>query len=600
MLVVTKKVCKNNKNVGLWSLVFNLLVNPQLPIPNFFVSLPSQNLNDMSTVPIFCITLNKTLEVPYGAPLQELIKTHHIQLETDILGALVNNKVRDLTYKIHKPAIIDFFDYSSTYGHDMYVRSLYFLLCKAVDDVLPRSVKLHIKHSISGGRYCTITNIDEPITEELVSKLYQQMRKLVDQNLPFERVGMLTPDAIKLFQDHGLEDKYELFKDRDRIFTSVYKLGDIVNYYYGFMVPSTGYLKMFGLEKYGSGMLLKVPSSKNINVLPKTRQLPKLFSVYQRQKEWAEQMGVPYVFDMNRLVAENKALDTILMAEAFQEKRIASVADAIKNRPEVKMVLISGPSSSGKTTTCKRLSVQLGVLGYHPVQISVDDFFVERDETPKDKNGNYDFEALEAVDLPLFNKTLSDLIAGKRVELPTFDFSNGTKLWTGKSIQLDEKSIMVIEGIHCLNPKLTEQVPDDVKFKIFVSALTSISIDRQNPIPTTDNRLIRRIVRDYNYRGYSAVETLRRWRSVRNGEEKNIFPFQENADEMINTSLIFELGVLKPYASAILRQVPETCVEYAEATRLLKFLSFFKTIPEHTIPGISILREFVGGSKFNY
>ncbi|MBR3572511.1 MAG: nucleoside kinase [Bacteroidales bacterium] len=554
----------------------------------------------MSTVSIYCITMKKVVEVPYGTPLQEFIKTHHIQLETDVLGALVNNKVRDLTYRIHKPAIIDFFDYSSTYGHDMYVRSLYFLLCKAVDDLLPRSVKLHIKHSISGGRYCTITNMDEPLTEDLVSRLYQQMRKLVDKDLPIERVGMLTPDAVKLFQDHGLEDKFELFKNRDRIFTSVYALGDVVNYYYGFMVPSTGYLKMFGLEKYESGMLLKVPSSKNINVLPKTRHLPKLFSVYQRQKEWAEQMGVPYVYEMNRLVAEDKALDTILMAEAFQEKRIASVADAIKNRPEVKMVLISGPSSSGKTTTCKRLSVQLGVLGYHPVQISVDDFFVERDETPKDKNGKYDFEALEAVDLPLFNKTLADLIAGKRVELPTFDFANGTKLWTGKSIQLDEKSIMVIEGIHCLNPKLTEQVPDEVKFKIFVSALTSISIDRQNPIPTTDNRLIRRIVRDYNYRGYSAVDTLRRWRSVRNGEEKNIFPFQENADEMINTSLIFELGVLKPYATAILNEVPETCVEYAEATRLLKFLSFFKTIPEVAIPGTSILREFVGGSKFNY
>ena len=544
--------------------------------------------------------MNKSLEVPYGTPLQDFIKEYNIKLETEVLGALVNNKVRDLTYKIHKPAIIDFFDYMSTYGHDMYVRSLYFLLCKAVDDVLPRSVKLHIKHSISGGKYCTITNMDQPLDEDLVARIYAQMRKLVESDIPFERKGMLTPDAIRSFQEHGLEDKYELFKDRDRIFTSVYKLGDIVNYYYGFMVPSTGYLKVFGLEKYENGMLLKVPSSKNINVIPKTRRFPKLFSVYQRQKEWAEQMGVAYVCDMNRLVSENKALDTILMAEAFQEKRIASVADAIQKRPEVKMVLISGPSSSGKTTTCKRLSVQLGVLGYHPVQISVDDFFVEREETPKDKNGKYDFEALEAVDLPLFNKTLSDLIAGKRVELPTFDFANGTKLWTGKSIQLDEKSIMVIEGIHCLNPKLTEQVPDEVKYKIFVSALTCISIDRQNPIPTTDNRLIRRIVRDYNYRGYSAVETLRRWRSVRNGEEKNIFPFQENADEMINTSLIFELGVLKPYATAILNEVPENCVEYAEATRLLKFLSFFKSIPESAIPGTSILREFVGGSKFNY
>ncbi len=554
----------------------------------------------MSTVSIFCITLNKSLEVPYGTTLQDVIKEYKIKLETEVLGALVNNKVRDLTYKVHKPAIIDFFDYYSTYGHDMYVRSLYFLLCKAVDDLLPRSVKLHIKHSISGGKFCTITDMEQPLDEELVDRLNAQMRKIVERNIPFVRKGMLTPDAIRSFQEHGLEDKYELFKDRDRIYTSVYALEDTVNYYYGFMVPSTGYLKMFGLEKYENGMLLKVPSSKNINVIPKTRRFPKLFSVYQRQKEWAEQMGVPYVCDMNRLVTENKALDTILMAEAFQEKRIASVADAIQNRPEVKMVLISGPSSSGKTTTCKRLSVQLGVLGYHPVQISVDDFFVEREETPKDKNGKYDFEALEAVDLPLFNKTLSDLIAGKRVELPTFDFANGTKLWTGKSIQLDEKSIMVIEGIHCLNPKLTEQVPDEVKYKIFVSALTCISIDRQNPIPTTDNRLIRRIVRDYNYRGYSAVETLRRWRSVRNGEEKNIFPFQENADEMINTSLIFELGVLKPYATPILNEVPENCVEYAEATRLLKFLSFFKSIPESAIPGTSILREFVGGSKFNY
>lgn len=540
------------------------------------------------------------MDVPYGMSLGEMAAQNHIKLTDDILGALVNNKVRDLTYRVHKPAIIDFFDYMSTYGHDMYVRSLYFLLCKAVDDLLPRKVKLHIKHSISGGRYCTITNMDETLDEDLVNRLYKQMRLVVEKNIPFERVGMITPDAIKMFQDHGLEDKFALFKNRDRIFTSVYRLEDTVNYYYGFMVPSTGYLKMFGLEKYESGMLLKVPSAKNINAIPKTRQFPKLFAVYKQNKEWAEQMGVPHVSDMNQLVEDGKAQDTILMAEAFQEKRIASVAEEIKNRGNVKMVLISGPSSSGKTTTCKRLSVQLGVLGYHPVQISVDDFFVEREETPKDKDGKYDFEALEAVDLKLFNKTLSELIQGKCVELPTFDFANGTKRWTGKSIQLDEKSIMVIEGIHCLNPRLTEMVPDDIKFKIFVSALTSISIDRQNPIPTTDNRLIRRIVRDYNYRGYSAMDTLRRWRSVRNGEEKNIFPFQENADEMINTSLIFELGVLKPYAIAILREVPETAVEFAEATRLLKFLSFFKTIPEKAIPETSILREFVGGSKFSY
>jgi len=554
----------------------------------------------MQTVPILCRNLKAEVQVPYGTTLLDFIKKEDIKSENVFLGALVNNKVRDLTYQIHKPAVIEFFDYYSTYGHNMYVRSLYFLLCKTVHDLFPLKVKLHIKHSISGGRFCRLEQMDEPITEELVKRMKHHMMGLVERDIPFERVGMLTPEAIRTFQEYGLEDKYELFKDRDRIYTSVYKLENTVNYYYGFMVPSTGYLKMFGLEKYEDGILLKIPSSKNINVLPKTRRMPKLFSVYKENKRWAEELGVPYVSDLNRLIAEDKVQDTILIAEAFQEKRIAAVADNIFNRGGVKMVLISGPSSSGKTTTCKRLSVQLAVHGYHPVQISVDDFFVERDETPRDKNGKFDFEALEAVDLPLFNRTLTDLIDGKRVELPTFDFTKGTKIWTGKSIQLDEKSIMVIEGIHCLNPKLTEQVPDEVKFKIFVSALTSISIDRQNPIPTADNRLIRRIVRDYNYRGYSAVETLRRWRSVRNGEEKNIFPFQENADEMINTSLIFELGLLKTYAMSILDAVPESLPEYAEAVRLRKFLSYFKSIPEEKVPGTSILREFVGGSKFSY
>ena len=554
----------------------------------------------MQTVPILCRNLKAEVQVPYGTTLLELIKNEDIKSENVFLGALVNNKVRDLTYQIHKPAVIEFFDYYSTYGHNMYVRSLYFLLCKTVHDLFPLKVKLHIKHSISGGRFCRLEQMDEPITEELVKRMKHHMVSLVERDIPFERVGMLTPEAIRTFQEYGLEDKYELFKDRDRIYTSVYKLENTVNYYYGFMVPSTGYLKTFGLEEYEDGILLKIPSSKNINVLPKTRRMPKLFSVYKENKQWAEELGIPHVSDLNRLIDEDKVQDTILVAEAFQEKRIAAVADNIFNRGGVKMVLISGPSSSGKTTTCKRLSVQLAVHGYHPVQISVDDFFVERDETPRDKNGKFDFEALEAVDLPLFNRTLTDLIDGKRVELPTFDFTRGTKVWNGKSIQLDDKSIMVIEGIHCLNPRLTEHVTDDVKFKIFVSALTSISIDRQNPIPTADNRLIRRIVRDYNYRGYSAVETLRRWRSVRNGEEKNIFPFQENADEMINTSLIFELGLLKTYAMSILDAVPESLPEYAEAVRLRKFLSYFKSIPEEKVPGTSILREFVGGSKFSY
>ena len=532
--------------------------------------------------------------------LKEYLHLCHVEGENPVLGALVNHKVRDLSYRIHKPAIIQFFDYYSSYGRSMYIRSLYLLLCNAVHEVLPLKVKLRIKHSISGGRYCTLDNLDEPLTDKIVLKLLHSMQNTVKQDIPFERLEMMTPKAIEEFEKHGLEDKTELFKQRDHIFTSVYKLGNTVNYYYGYMVPSSGYLQVFGLEKYENGLLLKLPSAKKFTAMARTRNFPKLFSVYQENKAWAEHLGVSYVSDVNRLIDENKVKEMILVAEAFQEKRIASVAEAVAARKSVRMVLISGPSSSGKTTTCKRISVQLGVLGYHPVQISVDDFFLEREETPRDKNGNYDFECIEAIDLPLFNRTLSELLQGKRVPLPTFNFTTGKKEWNGKTIQLDDKSIMVIEGIHCLNPKLTEQVPDDTKFKIFVSALTSISIDRQNPIPTTDNRLLRRIVRDYNYRGYSAMDTLRRWHSVRDGEEKNIFPFQENADEMINTSLVFEMGVLKPYAISILRMVPETAVEYAEASRLLKFLSYFKNIPADSIPGMSILREFVGGSKFTY
>ncbi|MCR4965379.1 MAG: nucleoside kinase [Bacteroidales bacterium] len=554
----------------------------------------------MDTVPIYCKNTNTLVYAPFGQKLYDFMIEHQMQPELPYLGALVNNKVRDLSYQIHKPAIVDFFDYYSPHGRGFYIRSLFLLLCKAVHDLFPLKVKLRIKHSISGGRFCTLENMDEPLTEELVHRMLHHMKQIVRKNIPFERVEMLTDDAIEAFQNLGLEDKYELLKERNRIFTSVYRLDKTINYYYGFMVPSTGYLTLFGLELYEDGILLKIPSAKNVKVIPKTHRNPKLFAQYKMSKGWSEYMGVSTVSDMNRLIREGKVVDTILVAEAFQEKWISMVADRVHQKKGVKMVLICGPSSSGKTTTCRRLSVQLAVLGYKPVQISVDDFFVERDETPLDDNGQKDFEALEAIDLPLFNDTLRRLVAGERVEIPTFDFTKGSKVWTGKTLQLEENSIMVVEGIHCLNPKLTEQVPDELKFKVFVSALTSISIDRQNPIPTTDNRLIRRIVRDYNYRGYSALDTLRRWSSVRRGEEKNIFPYQENADVMINTSLIFELGVLKNYAIPILREVPETVPEYAEASRLLKFLSFFHSISEKDIPGTSILREFVGGSRFKY
>lgn len=539
------------------------------------------------------------LDVQYGITLSELARDEKIEHNYPLLGALVNNKVRDMTYRIHKPAIINYFDLSSTYGHDLYMRSLFFVLYKSVKDLFP-DADLKILHSISGGKYCEIDNLSFPLTDEVVAQIKARMQKLIDQNIPFERTELPTPDAVRIFKENYLEDKVKLLSNRNRIFTSIYKLGDTINYYYGYLVPSTGYLTLFNLELYESGLLLKIPSRKRPQYLAQTHKLPKLFSVYKEYKSWANSIGVPYVSDVNEKIKRNQVQDIILITEAYHEKMWANIADEIHQHQNIKMILISGPSSSGKTTSCKRLSVQLSILGYQPIQISVDDFFVERGETPKDAEGNLDFESLEAIDLKLFNNVLASLLQGNKVEIPTFNFTTGKKEWKNKMIQLTEKSILVIEGIHCLNPKLTEQIDNSSKFKIFVSALTSISIDRQNPIPTTDNRLIRRIVRDYKYRGYSALETLRRWPSVRNGEERNIFPYQENADVMFNTSLICEMGVLKQYAVAILNEVPETEVEFAEANRLLKFLSYFEVIPENHIPGTSILREFVGGSKFSY
>ena len=542
---------------------------------------------------------NKTKTIPFGMSVQDLAKQENIQLGYPVMGALINNKVRECAYRIHKPCTVQFFDMTSTYGHLMYTRSVYFILYKAVKEVLPKQVKLKILHSISGGKYCELDNLDQPLDQRVVSLIYKRMREIVDSNLPFERVELPSEEAVQLFKNEGLEDKYELLRNRTRIYTSIYKLGDTVNYYFGNLAPSTGVIHLFGLELYESGMLLKVPQPQHPTTLSHTHQVPKLFSVYQDYKKWANTIGIPYVYNVNKKIVEGKIQDTILISEAYHEKLLAKIADQINER-QAKVVLISGPSSSGKTTTCKRLSVQLGILGYDPVQISVDDFFVEREQTPKDENGEYDFESVDAIDLKLFNDTLNHLLQGEEVPLPTFDFAAGKKVWKGNTIQMKPNSILVIEGIHCLNPRLTDQIDDNIKFKLFVSALTCISIDQQNPIPTNDNRLIRRIIRDYNYRGYSAQQTISRWPSVRRGENRNIFPFQENADAMFNTSLICEMGVLKQYAIPILVAVPENCVEFAEAYRLLKFLSYFKVIPEKNIPGTSILREFVGGSKFKY
>lgn len=551
------------------------------------------------SVSYFCKDSNHSDVCEYGTNLSEIAEKEQVKLNYPLLGALVNNKVRDMSYRLHKPCQISFFDITSDYGIQMYCRSLYFLLFKVVSDLLPH-VRLRILHSISGGKFCALDGLDQPITDELVAKLNADMRDLVKRNLPFKRVELPTAEALVEYDRHGMKEKARLFKYRMRIYTSIYTLDDKINYYFGFLVPSTGYLTVFNLEKYETGLLLKIPSRNHPTTLSPTHFLPKLFAVYQEYKELAVRMGIPYVMDLNEKIVNGEIADLIRITEVFQENRFAAIAKDIKERKTVKLVMIAGPSSSGKTTTCKRISIQLAIQGYHPVQVSVDDFFVERDQTPKAPNGEYDYETVEAIDLKLFNDTMLKLMNGEKVELPTFNFKEGKKEWNGKYVQMKENSILIIEGIHCLNPKLTSKIPQENKYGVFVSALTSISIDPQNPIPTTDNRLIRRIVRDHKYRGYSALDTLHRWPSVHSGELRNIFPFQENADAMVNSALIFEMGILKPYALPILRDVPETEPEYAEACRLLKFLSYFKTIPAENIPGTSILREFVGGSQFHY
>ena len=542
--------------------------------------------------------LDKSLEVEYGISLPELAKNENINLLYPILGALINNQVRSLRYKIHKPCTVDFFDITSTYGNGIYTRSLYFILFKAVKTLFPQA-KLNILHSISGGKYCEIDYLEHPLEESTLMKIKQKMDEIIAADTPFIRREIRNHEAEEIYKQQGIEKEKSIFRETNKMYLTVHQLDDVINYYYGSLVPSTGYVTLYGLELYEHGLLLKIPNSKRPNSIPQTRKMPKLFQVYQQFKEWINHLGIPYIYNLNEKIDSGEVGELILTAEALQEKVWANIADEI-HRKNAKMVLISGPSSSGKTTSCKRLSVQLSVIGYTPVQVSVDDFFVEREETPRDKNGAYDFEALEAIDLDLFNKTLDHLLAGKEVELPVFNFQTGKKEWKGKKIVMKENSILVIEGIHCLNPKLTVSIPEHAKYKIFVSALTSLSVDSQNPIPTTDTRLIRRIIRDFNYRGYSALDTLRRWQSVRDGEEKNIFPYQENADIMFNTSLIYELSVLRPYAMPILMAVPEYEPEYAEAIRLIKFLQFFKPIKEEMIPGTSILREFVGGSKFMY
>lgn len=553
----------------------------------------------MTNIEIICTNNQLRREYPRGTTLAQIASDMGIQLRYPILGALVNNKLRELSFEVYKPKTIRFIDFSHPIGYRMYVRSTAFVLYAALREINTDAI-LKIDHSVSKGWYAEINGEGGPVTDELLNRIRLKMNEIIEADIPFTRKELPTPEAVKLFRENGHTEKANLFETRQEMYTSVYGLGNHMNYFYGYLVPSTGYITEFDIQKYFRGFLIRVPERENFEIKPKVALQPKLFKVFREHKKWINILDVNYVGSLNKATRQKRDTDLIKISEALHEKRIARIADKIyKSREKVRVILISGPSSSGKTTFSKRLSIQLMVLGLRPVQISLDNYFVDRELTPRDENGEYNFETLQAIDITLFNENLNDLLQGKDVLLPRFDFTTG-KRNNGERLKISSDQVLIVEGIHGLNPGLTPSIRPQCKFGIFVSALTQISIDAHNPIPSTDNRLIRRMVRDYRFRNYTALDTLRRWESVRHGEEQYIFPFQENADVMFNSALLYELAVLKTYAEPLLKTIPENETEYAEALRLMKFLSYFQPVSAREIPPTSILREFLGGSSFIY
>ena len=554
----------------------------------------------LRTYAIYCENTQTEKEYPFGATLAEIAADQKVDLGFPILGAMVNNSLKELTYMIYKPKTVFFIGFPHVDGQRMYLRSLSMVLYKAALDLYP-NYKLKVQHSVSGGLYCELVNHKSagPLAET-VERLYYRMKEIIALDIPFERDEIRTEEALKIFEQFNLEDKITLMRTRRQFYSSVYRLDDVVNYFYGYLVPSTGYLKHFGLEQYHEGMLLVMPEKHNPEQLVKVVHQPKLFEVFREFKEWVDIIGVPHMGQLNEMALNGKISGIIKVSEALQEKKVAQIADMVQRRKEVKVVFVSGPSSSGKTTFAKRLSIQLWVLGYKPRVISMDNYFVDRELTPLDANGEYDFESPGAIDAELLNSNLNDLFADKEIDLPKFSFVDGKRFFDGTKLKLEENAILVIEGIHALNPLMSRFIMAERMMKVYVSALTPLRIDSNNNIPTNENRLIRRMVRDSRYRGYSALDTMRRWPSVRLGEEKYIFPFQEEADVMFNTALVYELGVLRNYAEPLLKEVPPIAAEYSEAQRLLKFLSYVIRIGEEEIPPTSILREFLDGSSFDY
>ena len=549
-------------------------------------------------IQIRCKNNKKIVNVNIGSTLSDVLNEINLKMPYGPVCAKVNNKVEGLHYRLYHKKDVEFLDMTSGSGSRNYTRSVFFVLCKAVKDIWPKS-HVVIDIPVSNGYYCDL-RIGRPVTEEDVAKVKARMDEIIAAAMPICRHESVTEKAVKLFSDLGDTAKVKLLQTTGRLYTTYYEIDGYYDFYYGSLLTNTKQIYLYGLDKYYDGMLLRIPTLKDPSILPEMIRQDKLFEIFKEHHHWQDVMEIRTVGDFNNAVDTDHSIDLINISEALQEKKIAHIADEIAKRKGVKLILLAGPSSSGKTTTCKRLSIQLIANGLRPLQISLDDYFVDREQSPRDEKGDYDFESIHALNLKLINEQFNALFNGEEVELPRYDFPTGKSVKSGNKLKMEDNNVLVVEGIHALNPELTAQIPEELKYRVYVSALTTILLDDHNYIPTTDNRLLRRIIRDYKYRGVDARETIRRWPSVRAGENKWIFPFQENADVMFNSAMLFELAVIKQQAEPLLEQVPENCPEYSEAYRLLKFLKYIKPIPNTDIPPTSLLREFLGGSSFKY
>ena len=550
------------------------------------------------SIQIRCKNNKKTQNVAIGSTLSDIFRDFQLAMPYGPISAKVNNKVEGMHFRVFHNKDVEFLDMHSASGSRAYTRSLFFVLCKAVHDLYPGS-EVVIDTPVSNGYFCNL-KLGHPVMQQDADRIRTRMQEIIDARFPILRHETTTEDAINMFRSLGDGAKVKLLESSGSLYTTYYTIDDYKDYYYGSMLTNTSQIYLFGIEKYYDGVLLRIPSLQDPGKLGEMVPQDKMFEVFKEHQRWQSILGITTVGDFNEAVKQGHTTDLINVSEALQEKRISQIADQIAERRGTRVVLIAGPSSSGKTTFCKRLSVQLLASGIKPVQISLDDYFVNRELTPKDEKGELDYESIYALDIPLINEQFQALFRGEEVELPKYNFQTGKSEKGGRRLQLADNNVLVVEGIHALNPQLTDRIPAAQKFKIYASALTTILLDDHNYIPTTDNRLLRRIIRDNKYRGCTAQETIHRWPSVRAGENKWIFPYQENADVMFNTAMLFELAVIKAQAEPLLEMVPENCEEYAEAYRLRKFLKYFSQIPNRSLPPTSLLREFLGGSSFKY